>query len=174
MSDINRNIPTTWRWARGERHETDSSAYLDKRHKQHHVSSNLRFYLHSPKAHYRCFRKRHGHVLYLRCLDNPPACLRRSPRARLHVVGMLRFMILAYTNRACPLCLLMSFSVFMALSPVFHSINFLDHFPLSHSVLPVVFLPYWSFQLYDISTKVSLSTDIILCVRLGSKHQLTN
>ena len=42
---------------------------------------------------------------------------------------------------------LASISVFMALSPVFHSINSPDNSPLSHSVLPVLFLPYWSFQL---------------------------
>ena len=44
---------------------------------------------------------------------------------------------------------LVSVSVFMALSTVFHSINFPDNSPLSHSVLPVLLLPYWSFQLYD-------------------------
>ena len=43
---------------------------------------------------------------------------------------------------------LMSVSVFMALSTVFHSIKSPDNSPLSHSVLPVLFLPYWSFQLY--------------------------
>ena len=42
---------------------------------------------------------------------------------------------------------LVSISVFMALSTVFHSINSPDNSPLSHSVLPVSFLPHWSFQL---------------------------
>ena len=42
---------------------------------------------------------------------------------------------------------LVSASVFMALSTVFHSLNSPDNSPLSHSVLPVLFLPYWSFQL---------------------------
>ena len=51
--------------------------------------------------------------------------------------------------------------VFMALSPVFHSINSPDNSPLSHSVLPVLFLPYWSFQL--LVMKVSITPDIILC-----------
>ena len=41
----------------------------------------------------------------------------------------------------------MSISVFKALSTVFHSINSPDNSPLSHFVLPVLFLPYWSFQL---------------------------
>ena len=45
---------------------------------------------------------------------------------------------------------LVSVSVFMALSTVFHSINFPDNSPLSHSVLLVLFLLYWSFQLYII------------------------
>ena len=38
--------------------------------------------------------------------------------------------------------------VSVALSTVFHSMNSPDNSPLSHSVLPVLFLPYWSFQLY--------------------------
>ena len=42
----------------------------------------------------------------------------------------------------------LSVSAFMALSTVFHSINSPDDSPLSHSVLPVLFLPYWSFLLY--------------------------
>ena len=41
-----------------------------------------------------------------------------------------------------------SISVFMALSTVFHSINSPDSTPFSHSVLPVLSLPYWSFLLY--------------------------
>ena len=41
-----------------------------------------------------------------------------------------------------------SVSVFMALSTVFYSINSPNNCPLSHSVLPVLFLPYRSFQLY--------------------------
>ena len=40
-----------------------------------------------------------------------------------------------------------SVSVFMVLSTVFHSINSPYNTLLSHSVLPVLFLPYWSFQL---------------------------
>ena len=42
---------------------------------------------------------------------------------------------------------LMSVSLFVALSVVFHSINSPDNFPLSCSVLPVLFLPYWYFLL---------------------------
>ena len=43
---------------------------------------------------------------------------------------------------------LVSVSVFMALSTVFHSINSPDNSPLSHLVLPVLFPPYWFFQVY--------------------------
>ena len=52
---------------------------------------------------------------------------------------------------------LVSVSVFMALSTVFHSINSPENSPLSHSVL------HWSFQLHNFFVKVSLSPDIILC-----------
>ena len=43
---------------------------------------------------------------------------------------------------------LVSVSVFMALSTVFCSINSPDNFPFSDSVLPILSLPSWSFQLY--------------------------
>ena len=54
---------------------------------------------------------------------------------------------------------LVFFSVIMALSAVLHSLNSLDNSPLSHSVLPALYLPYLSFQLY-----------MILCGWLGLKH----
>ena len=38
--------------------------------------------------------------------------------------------------------------VFIALSTVFHFINSPDNSPFSHSVLPVLSLPYWSFSQY--------------------------
>ena len=41
---------------------------------------------------------------------------------------------------------LVSIPVFMALSTVFHYIKSPDNPPLSHSVLPVLSLPYWSFS----------------------------
>ena len=43
--------------------EPHGSANLDTRRKQHYLSSDSRFNLHSPKVCYRCFRKRHSHVL---------------------------------------------------------------------------------------------------------------
>ena len=48
-----------------------------------------------------------------------------------------------------PFCsVLVSISVFMALSTVFHSIISPDNSLFSHSVLPVLSLSSWSFQLY--------------------------
>ena len=44
--------------------------------------------------------------------------------------------------------LLVSLSVFIALLAVFHSIHSSDNSPLSHSVVLVLYLPSWSFQLY--------------------------
>ena len=44
-----------------------------------------------------------------------------------------------------PFCsVLVSISVFMTLSTVFHSINSPDNSPFSHFVLVVLALPYWS------------------------------
>ena len=43
---------------------------------------------------------------------------------------------------------LVSLSVFIALSTVFYSLNSPDDSLFSHSVLPALSLPHWSFQLY--------------------------
>ena len=71
-------------------------------------------------------------------------------RACLHLVGKLRFMSdINQSSLPTPFySVLMSISVFMALSNVFHSINSLHESSLSHSILPVLSLPYGSFQLY--------------------------
>ena len=67
-------------------------------------------------------------------------CLIGSPRAHLHVVGML-WLIFFSINQPSLLApfysVLVSIYVFMALSTVFHSINSPDNSPLSHSVLSV-------------------------------------
>ena len=42
---------------------------------------------------------------------------------------------------------LVSVFIFAALSTVFHSMNSPNNSPISHSVLPVLVLPYWSFKL---------------------------
>ena len=68
---------------------------------------------------------------------------------------------------------LVSVSVSMALSAVSHFINSTDNSLLSHSVLPVLFLPYLFFQVCTSLWK-SLSPDIIPCGWLGLKHQLPN
>ena len=78
------------------------------------------------------------------------AFLSVSPMAQLHVMGMLRF-ISDINQPSLPTpyyFVLESVSVFMALSTVFHSITSSDNFPYPHSVLPVLSLPYWSFQLH--------------------------
>ena len=62
------------------------------------------------------------------------------------------------------LSVLVSVPVFLTLSTVFHAINSPNNSPLSHSALPVLFLPYWYFQLYIyiyLFMKVSFSPDII-------------
>ena len=41
---------------------------------------------------------------------------------------------------------LVSISIFMALSTIFHSMNSLGNSPLSHPILPALFLPYRSFN----------------------------
>ena len=73
-----------------------------------------------------------------------------SWRAHLHVVETLRFVSdINRPNLPTPFCsVLVSISVFVALSTVFHSINSPDNSPFSHSVHVVLALPYWSFQLY--------------------------
>ena len=57
---------------------------------------------------------------------------------------------------------LVSVSIFKALSTVFHSLNSPDNSPLSHSVLLVLFCLIGPFN-YVPLLKVSLSPDIILC-----------
>ena len=66
---------------------------------------------------------------------------RPSPRAHLHVLGMLRLMPCHKPTELVHsfLFVLVSVSVFMALSTVFYSIHSPDNSPLSHSVLPSYF-----------------------------------
>ena len=74
-----------------------------------------------------------------------------SPRSHLLVVGYVTIYVLDINQPRSPtlFCsVLVSVSIFMALSTVFHSRNSPDNCPLSHSVLLVLSLPYWSFQLY--------------------------
>ena len=73
-----------------------------------------------------------------------------SPRAHLHVVGVLQFMSdINQPSLPTPFySVLVSISVFMALSTVFHSINSPNNSQFSDSVLPIFM-------------KVSFSPDII-------------
>ena len=73
-----------------------------------------------------------------------------SPRAHPHVVGTLQFMsVVNQPSLPTPFySVLVSVSVCMALSTVFHSINSPDNSPFSDSVLLALSLPYWSFQFY--------------------------
>ena len=64
---------------------------------------------------------------------------------------------------------LVSISVFMALSTVFHSINSPDNSPFSRSVLSVLTLALLVLSTICLSMKVSFSPDIILCGFTGLK-----
>ena len=78
--------------------------------------------------------------------------VRWSPRAHLHVVGMLRF-VSDINHQSLPTpfdSVLVSISVFMAHSTVFHSVSSPDNSPFSDSVLPVLSLPFLSFQLISL------------------------
>ena len=81
----------------------------------------------------------------------PADWVHRSPRAHLHVVGMLRFMSLTYKPTKLAHSFLFCSCVCFYLYGPFNCISFhkfspkLSAFPLSSSDL---FLPYWSFQLY--------------------------
>ena len=99
----------------------------------------------------------------------------KSPRAHLHVVGMLQFMPdINQLSLPTPFySVLVSVSVFMALSTVFHSIHSPNNSALSHrsSGLISALLVLSTVYLF---MKVSFSPDRVLCGWLGSKHQLTN
>ena len=98
-----------------------------------------------------------------------------TSRVHPHVVGMLRFMLLTINQPSLPTpfySVLVSVSVFMVFSAVFHFINSPDNSPLSHSVLLVLFLPHWSFQLC-LFMKVFFSPHVILCGSLSSHHHLS-
>ena len=90
-----------------------------------------------------------------------------SSWAHFHVVRLLRFMSnINQPSLTIPFySALVSIFVVMALSTIFHCINSTDNSPFSYSVLLVLYLRYWSFQLYIciyISMKVSFSPDNII------------
>ena len=98
----------------------------------------------------------------------------QSTRAHLHVMGMLRFMSW-HTPTELARSFLFCSCVYVCLYGPFNGIlfhKFSRQLSFSHSVLPVLFLPYWSY--ISLFMKVSFSPDIIPCGWLGSKHQLAN
>ena len=92
-----------------------------------------------------------------------------SPRAHLHVVGILRLMFLTQTNRVCPLLFILFLCLFVSLWP-FRLISFhkfsrqLSAFSLCSSGLMSALLVLSAIYLF---IKVSFSPDIILCGWLG-------
>ena len=103
--------------------------------------------------------------------------LQRSPRAHLHVVGMLQFMFLTKPmSLPTPFySVLVSISVVMVLSAVLHCINSTDNSPLSHSVFPASLI----LSTIYLFMKVSFSPNFFLFFlwRTGLKaltNQLTN
>ena len=96
----------------------------------------------------------HNYFLSARFLPSPlplPHVFRTVPASSpsLGVDGMVYVKDRNQPSLPTPfLSVLVPFSAAIALSAVFHSINSPDNSPLSRSVLPVLLLPYWSFQLY--------------------------
>ena len=90
------------------------------------------------------FLQSHLHVVGTENVGQGKTLLSRS------MVGMLQFVPdINRPSLATPFySVLASMSVFTALSTVFHSINSPDNSPFSDSVLLVLSLPHWSFQLY--------------------------
>ena len=99
----------------------------------------------------------------------------RSPRAPLHVVGMLWFMSLTLTNRARPFLFICS-CVCFCLYP-FNCISFHTFSPKLSAFslfIPAVISAFLVLSTTYLCMKVSLSPNIILCGWLGLKLQLTN
>ena len=74
-----------------------------------------------------------------------------SLRAPLHMVGHVAVYVFDINQPSLPTpfySVPVSFYVSLALSTTFYSINSLNNSPFSGSVLPVLSLPYWSFELY--------------------------
>ena len=97
------------------------------------------------------------------CLSEAPLSVGLwSPWAHLHMVRMLQFMSnINQPSFPTPFhSVLVSISVFMALSTVFHSINSPDNSPFSDSVLTVLSLPYCSYSL--ISALLLLQSSLCL------------
>ena len=84
------------------------------------------------------------------CFDKAVAHTSAVPAGSLSRGGDVALYVFDINQPSLPTLLysiFVSLSVFMALSTVFLSINAPNNSPLSHSVLPVLFLFNWSFQL---------------------------
>ena len=95
-----------------------------------------------------------------------------SPRAHLHVVGMIRFMSLTYKPTQLAHSFLFCSCVFFCLYGPFNCISFHKfslNSPLSHSLLKIFFCLLVLSAIY-LFMKVFLSPDIILCGWVGLKH----
>ena len=88
------------------------------------------------------------YVMLIWHLEYPPTCVPADSPSRGGDVAVYVFDINQLSLPTPVYSVLVSISVFIALSTIFHSISSPDNSPLSHPVLPVSFLPYWSFQLY--------------------------
>ena len=100
-----------------------------------------------------------------------------SPRAHLHVVGDVAVYVFDVNQPSLPTpfhSVLVSISVFMAFSTVFHSINSPDNSPLSYFVPPGLISALLVLSIIYLFMKISFSPDIFLCGWLGLRHQLTN
>ena len=74
----------------------------------------------------------------------------KSPWSSPHVMRTLRSTSsdINQSSQPTPFYALLVISVLTALSTTFRSINSPNNSTFSHSILPVLFLPYWSFQPY--------------------------
>ena len=108
--------------------------------------------------------------------EDSSLCFKPSPRAHLHVIGMLRFM-LWHKPAELAHSLLFRSCVYFCLCGPFNCISFhkfsrqLSAFSLCSCNLISAFLVLSTAYLF---VKVSFSPDIIFCGWLGLKHQLTD
>ena len=75
---------------------------------------------------------------------SPPGSPSRDGDVKVYIFDIYKPTELAHSFQF----VLVSISVFMDVSTVFHSTNSPENSPPSNSVLPVLLLPNWSFQLH--------------------------
>ena len=187
VKDINRNIPITWRWARGDGwipHALSIAIANSERHTSSQITAKIVIPCHACHCqHFRSFGMsaktsaergiRCNLTGFLRCMCTKCSVSYTRPRGLTFTWwGCWSLCFWHKPTELAHILFILFVCLFLSLWLVlFHSINSPDNSPLSHSVLPVLYLPYWSFQLY-ISLRDFFSPDIILCGWLGLKHQL--